>query len=132
MNISRNKPARSIRPCRLASQRLDRASPRLVVEAARPRGVRRTGGEARLRPLLRLDEQGGETGAGVLAVARLARISLGENDDHAVLGGARSRKLDEPDRDIVWQAGRMASVEPELDRARHLVDVLSARPRGAD
>src|SRR6185437_5343180 len=114
MNISRNKPARSIRPCRLAPERLDRASPRLLVESARPRGVRRTGGEARLRPLLRLDEQGGETGAGVLAVARLARVSLGENDDHAVQGGARPGEPDQPRRNIVGQACAPAGVEPKL------------------
>ena len=49
----------------------------------------------------------------------------------AVLRGARSCELDEPDRDVVRQTGRAAGVEPKLDRARHLVDVLPARTRGA-
>ena len=73
-----------------------------------------------------------KTRAGVLAVARLARELLGEDDDHAILGRSRAGELDEADRDIVRQARRAPDVEPELDRARYLVDILPARTRRTD
>src|SRR6202042_97168 len=115
-----------------APQRLDRAAACLVIDAAHSGGECRPRGEAALWPRLRLHEQIGQPGSRVLAVARLAREALGENDDHAILSCARAGELDEPDRDIIWQTGRAAGVEPEFDRARHLVDVLSARARGTN
>src|SRR5208282_5458588 len=95
-----DRSAESVGPGRLAPQRLHRAAAGLVVEAARPRGERRPGGEARLLALLRPHEQGRETRPGVLPIARLARESLGENDDDAVLSRARPSEPDEPDRDV--------------------------------
>ena len=117
----------SIRPCRLAPQRLDRAAPRLLIDASHSGGECRPRGETSLWPRLRLHEQIREPRARVFAIAGLAREALGENDDHAILCGARPRELDQPDRDVVRQAGLAARVEPKLDRARHLVDVLPAR-----
>lgn len=38
----------------------------------------------------------------------------------------------EPRLDVIGNAGRVMRVEAELDGGRHLVDVLPARPRGAD
>ena len=72
-----------------------------------------------------------KTRARVLAVARLARELLGEDDDYAILGRPRAGELDEADRNIVRQARRPPGVEPKLDRACDLVDVLPARSRGA-
>ena len=82
--------------------------------------------------MLRLSDQRREAGARVLAVARLTREALGEDDDHAVQRRARAGELDQLDRHIVGQARRAARVEAQFDRARHLVDVLPARAGGAD
>jgi len=82
--------------------------------------------------MLSLNDQRGEALARVLAVARLAGEALGEDDDHAVQRRARAGELDQLDRDVVGQARRAARVEAQLDRRRHLVDVLPARPGGAD
>src|SRR5277367_855426 len=79
---------------RPAPQRLGRAPASLLVQAARPGSERRARGEARLLSLLRLREQGRETRPGVISIARLAREFLGEDDDDAVLGGARAGELD--------------------------------------
>ena len=123
---------RSVGPGRAAPQRLDCAAAGFLVEPAGPRSECRAGRAPGLRPLLRLRDERRKTRAGVLAVARLARELLGEDDDHAILGRSRAGELDEADRDIVRQARRAPDVEPELDRARYLVDILPARTRRTD
>ena len=66
--------------------------PRRLFSSTRRTWEARVGWLAAASPALRLHDQRGEAGAGVLAVARLAGIALGENDDHALLGGAPPRR----------------------------------------
>src|SRR5580704_7520737 len=117
---------------RLPSQRLDGPAPSLLVEAANLRGERRSGRTARLFALLRFRQQRGEPRACVLAVARLAREFLGEDDDDALLRHARAGELHQPDHDVGGEAWAPARVEAQFDRGRDLVDVLPAGTGGAD
>src|SRR5205085_2457612 len=70
--------------------------------------------------------------ARVGAIALLGAMALCGDDEHAVAGETVARKPLEPHAHTVWQRGRMAHVETQLHRAGDLVDVLPARPGGAD
>ncbi len=83
---------KSVRPWRLAPQRLDRAAARLLVDPAHAGGPGGPCGQTAFWLDLRLDQQIGQSRSRIFAIARLAREALGENDDHAVLGGARRRQ----------------------------------------
>ena len=92
----------------------------------------RFGGPARNRSDRGAANQIGETLARVLAVARLGAMTLGVDHQHAVARQPPAGEALEPGAHIVGKALRAAHVEAQLDRARELVDVLSARTRGTD
>src|SRR5690606_37323319 len=67
--------------------------------------------------------------AGVGAIALLAAEAARIDHENAVTGEASSGKPGKPMAHIFRQGRRRADIEAELDGARHLVDVLAARPR---
>ena len=70
--------------------------------------------------------------AGVLAVAFLATVALGNDDDDAL---ARQPMPSEPPQSLAHifrERARARQVEAELHRARHLVDILAAGTGCAD
>ena len=70
--------------------------------------------------------------ARVGAVALLGAVALRGDDEHALAGEAVAGEPLEPRAHAVGQRRRMAHVEAQLHRAGDLVDVLPARPGGAD
>ena len=80
----------------------------------------------------RLADEVGQPRARVLAVALLRAEALGADDEHALVRDAPPGEPHQPVAHGERQAAGMAHVETQLDRGRDLVDVLPARPRGAD
>src|SRR5260370_5576854 len=66
----------------------------------------------------------------VLPVARLGAVTLRIDDEHALARQPAAGEPFEAQPDLIGQA-RPGDVEAQLDRGRDLVDVLAARPRGA-
>jgi hypothetical protein len=66
-----------------------------------------------------------------LPVLLLGAEALRRDNEDAILRHAAAGELGEANRDVVRQRRRAAHVEAELHGARHLVDVLPARPGGA-
>ena len=58
----------------------------------------------------------------------LVAVALRDDDDDAFLGQPLAGKPHQPHGHVVGQRRRMAHVEAQLHRRRHLVDVLPARP----
>src|SRR5690606_35768561 len=65
-------------------------------------------------------------------VAFLRAVLVGANDDLALGREAASRELLQPRAHVVGQLRTPAETKSQLDRRRHLVDVLAPRPRGAN
>src|SRR6185312_9717937 len=113
------------------AQVLDAAAALFLVDALTPGRLRHLGLAARRRLHRRLANEIGETITRLRAVARLVAVFLRDDDDHALFRKAAAGEPHQPYRDVVRQRGRAPRVEPELHRARYLVDVLPARPGGA-
>ena len=121
----------SIRPCRLAPQRLHRAAPRLLIDATHPEAI--VGRVARRR-FGRACAFTSKSVSRARASSRLrgwlaklwAKMTITPSCVARVPASLISRIATSFGR-----LGRAAGVEPKLDRARHLVDVLPARTRGA-
>ena len=63
----------------------------------------------------------------VLSVLLLRPVPMRLDDEVALFGETISRELDQSALDISRQILRMQDIEPELNRSRNLVDVLSTR-----
>src|SRR5262249_58726601 len=92
-------------------------------------GLGRAAGNGRRRGA---PDQVRETFARVLAVARLGAMAVGVDHEHALAGQPVAGEAFEPRAHVVGKARRAAHVEAKLNGARKLVDVLSARARGAN
>src|SRR3954447_25113208 len=97
----------------------------LALTLARPRCA------ARLRAVRRLLDEGDEPGTGRLAVHRLRAVLAAVDHQDAFGREPLAGERDQP-RLHLGRQRRPVDVEPQLHRRRHLVDVLSARTRGAD
>jgi hypothetical protein len=75
----------------------------------------------------RLLDQQNEAIQCVTPICLLRSETLGRDDDNAFLGQATPSEPLEPRADCVWQRGRPARVETDLNRGRDLVDVLATR-----
>jgi energy-coupling factor transporter ATP-binding protein EcfA2 len=93
-------------------------------------GERRTGRAARLRPLGGAAEEVEQAFEGIVAVTFLGAVTLGRDQDRAVLGQPLTGEPSGAHPNLLGQPGG-GKVEPQLDRGRDLVDVLPTRPRGA-
>src|SRR3954470_12220778 len=113
-------------------QALDGGTALLGVQPALARARGRFGGAPRNRRYRCAPDQIDETVARVLAVALLGAMALCADDQHAVAGEAAAGEALEPGAHVIGKVGRAAHIETKLDGARDLVDVLPARPRGAD
>src|SRR6202008_931703 len=113
-------------------QALDGGAAFLRFESARARARGRLGRPARNGRHRGALDQVHETLARVLAVARLGAMAVGVDHEYAVAGEPAAGEAFEPRAHVVGKARRAAHVEAKLDRARKLVDVLSAGARGAD
>src|SRR5262249_43899223 len=126
-------PAAILLQCRLLPPpALDRRPLLLRLQAALARGLARPGRPARDRRHRGARDQLDEALARVLPVAFLGAVALRGDHEHARLGEAAAGDAREPRPHVLAQARRAAHVEAKLDRARELVDVLSARAGGAD
>src|SRR5262245_27699401 len=111
--------------------RLDPRSPALLFEAA----LLRRAGRLRSLPLPgprgRLTEEPLEPLARRGAVLRLRAVRAAVDEEYAVGAHPSSGEAGESRLDLLRKGGGR-DIEPQLDRRRHLVDVLSAGPGGAD
>src|SRR5262249_41032244 len=107
------------------------AAPFFRVETPFARRTGRARRPAAFRPLRSVPQQRDETCARRLAILRLRAMLAAVDDEDARVGDAVARHGDEPLLDGIWKGGGV-NVEAELDGARHFVDVLTARARGAD
>src|SRR6056297_45035 len=115
-----------------AAQGLDLAAHLLGLEAAflgPQRGARR---DAAFGFDQGLPDQFCQAVAHDVAVAGLAAVLVAVQDERALLGPAAAREPFEPGLDRAGQVGGALGLEAQLDRARHLVDVLPAGAGGAD
>src|SRR3984893_14779253 len=111
-----------------APRHFHRAPPFLRCEPPFTRGCFRSGRFAPLLAPRRLLWPWDETRARGLAVLRLRAMFAAVDQQHAVGTHPASGERDDPLLHVGRQR-RLAHVEAELDRRRHLVDVLSAGPR---
>src|ERR1700722_9451838 len=129
MTIARVQP--SIVETGRSALGLDVAAALFALQPALLRAEGRLGWAARRRPHHRLAQEFEQAIDGVGAVALLGAETLGMNHDHAVLGHTASGEPVEPISGIGSKPDP-AGIEAQLRRGRELVDVLPARPGGAD
>src|SRR6476619_1607567 len=113
-------------------QVLDGGPALLGLQPALARARGRLGGTPRNRRDRCALDQFDQTVARVLAVALLGAMALCADDQHAVAGEAAAGEALEPGAHVIGEVGRAAHSETRLHGAREHVDVLPARPRGAD
>ncbi len=65
---------------------------------------------------------------GVFPVACLMPVALGLDDDHATLSGPASSEGDQSFAHRLRERFRPHGIKPQVHRARHLINVLAARP----
>src|SRR5262249_17960777 len=115
-----------------AAQLLDRGAPRLGLQAPALGRSTGSGGPARGR---RRDGAAGQLGPSIQripAAALLRAVARGGDDEDAVAGQPAAREPLGALAHSGRQRGRMAQVETQLHRRRHLVDILAARAGGAN
>src|SRR6187399_3546837 len=121
----------SIVEARGVALRLDVAAALLALEPPLLGTEGRLGGAPRDRPHHGLAQYFEQAVDRIGPVALLCAEALGVDHDHAILGHALPGNPVQPQGRVFRQCD-LARIETELSRSRELVDVLPARPGGAD
>jgi hypothetical protein len=113
------------------TQPLDLSLSALRFQAAQLRGPRWSGFMARLRPFRCSADQVPQPPERFLAVPILGWELPRVDDQHALVSHLLPGDADQALAHVIRQRWRVPRVESKLDRRRHLVHVLAARPRRA-
>jgi len=107
-------------------------SPAFRLQPADPRSCGWLGRAAGPRLLNRLAQQPHQPLNRILAIRALGTKASGLDAQHAISPDSPARQTPQPCANILRQGGAGEDIESQADSRRHLVDVLPARPGGAN
>lgn len=107
-------------------------SPAFRFQTAHPRSCGWLGRAARPWPLNRLAQQPHQPLNRILAIRSLGTKASGLDAQHAISPDSSARQTPQPCANILRQGGAGEDIESQADSRGYLVDVLPARPGGAN